>query len=224
MSIQLHGKHLIGKTPAAAKSATFHAINPATGDRLKPSFDEASGEEADRALRLATGASEPYRALSCEARAAFLDRAADEIMELGDTLLTRAGEESGLPAARLTGERGRTVGQIRMFAEVIREGSWVEARIDNAIPDREPLPKPDVRRMLIPLGPVVVFGASNFPLAFSVAGGDTASALAAGCPVVVKAHPAHPGTCELVARAILTAAAATGMPDGVDGARWRDFG
>lgn len=211
----LQGHHFIGKTPAGATGATFHATNPSTGERLSPPFAEATADDADRALRLAAGAAERYRALDFEARAAFLERAADEIMELGDALLTRAGEESGLPAARLTGERGRTVGQIRMFAEVVREGSWVEARIDHALPDREPLPKPDVRRMLIPIGPVVVFGASNFPLAFSVAGGDTASALAAGCPVVVKGHPAHPGTCELVAGAILKAAEATGMPDGV---------
>ena len=129
-------------------------------------------------------------------RAEFLERIADEIQGLGDELIQRANAETALPEARLTGERARTIGQLKMFAGVVREGSWVEARIDRAIPDRKPAPKPDLRRMLIPLGPVAVFGASNFPLAFSTAGGDTASALAAGNPVIVKAHPAHPGTSE----------------------------
>ena len=130
-------------------------------------------------------------------------------------LIDAAQVETALPRERLVAERARTVGQLRMFANVVREGSWVNARIDRAIPDRTPLPKPDIRRMLIPIGPVAVFGASNFPLAFSVAGGDTASALAAGCPVVVKGHPAHPATSELAARAIVNAVASTGMPPGV---------
>src|SRR6185436_6283950 len=152
--------------------------------------------------------------LSPERRAEFLDRIADAIERAGE-LLEVANLETALPLERLAGERARTAGQLRLFANLVREGSWVDARIDRAVPDRKPLPKPDVRRMLVPIGPVAVFGASNFPLAFSVAGGDTVSALAAGCPVVVKAHPAHPGTSELVARAILTAARATSMPDGV---------
>jgi 2,5-dioxopentanoate dehydrogenase len=122
--------------------------------------------------------------------------------------------ESGLPRGRLEGERGRTVGQLRLFAEVVREGSWLEARIDPAMPDRKPLPRSDLRLRHVPLGPVAVFGASNFPLAFSVAGGDTASALAAGCPVIVKAHSAHPGTSELVGRAVQEAAAACDLPEG----------
>ncbi len=168
--------------------------------------------DVDTALQAAADGFDAVRSVSADDRAAFLDRIAEEILALGDALIERAGEESGLPAARLTGERGRTVGQIRAFADVVREGSWVDACIDHAIPDREPLPKPDVRRMLIPLGPVAVFGASNFPLAFSVAGGDAASALASGCPIVVKAHPAHPGTSELVAAAIDKAAKATNMP------------
>ncbi|MCA1597376.1 MAG: aldehyde dehydrogenase (NADP(+)), partial [Chloroflexi bacterium] len=146
--------------------------------------------------------------------AAFLDRIADEIVALGDDLIERATRETALPLPRLTGERARTVSQLQMFAGVVREGSWVDARIDRALPDRKP-PRPDLRRMLIPMGPVIVFGASNFPFAFSVAGGDTASALAAGNPVVVKAHPAHPGTSEMTAGAVLKAAAAIGMPDGV---------
>ena len=166
-------------------------------------------------MQLADSAFPVYRGLSAEQRAAFLERIADEIVALGDALLERANQETALPLARLTGERGRTVNQLKMFAALVREGSWVDARIDRAQPDRQPLPKPDLRRMLIPLGPVAVFGASNFPFAFSVAGGDTASALAAGCPVVVKAHPAHPGTSEMTAQAILKAAQATGMPDGV---------
>ena len=133
----------------------------------------------------------------------------------GDDLIERAHRETGLPEARLLGERGRTVGQLKQFAQVAREGSWVDARIDTAIPDRQPVPKPDLRRMLRPIGPVVVFGSSNFPLAFSVAGGDTASALATGNPVVVKTHSAHPGTSELVATAVRRAVAACQLPAGV---------
>src|SRR5208283_4154828 len=135
----------------------------------------------------------------------LLESIADEIGALGDALVERAALESGLSKERLTGERARTVNQLRMFAALVKEGSYLDARIDTALPDRKPLPRPDLRRMLIPIGPVVVFGASNFPLAFSVAGGDTASALAARNPVVVKAHPAHPGTSELVAGAIARA-------------------
>src|SRR5690606_14382611 len=134
---------------------------------------------------------------------------------LGDTLIERTTLETGLPAARIVGERGRTCAQLRLFAATVREGSWVDARIDTALPERQPVPRPDIRRMLKPIVPVVVFGAGNFPLAFSTAGGDTASALAAGCPVVVKAHPAHPGCGELVAGAIVRAAAKCGLPPGV---------
>ena len=136
-------------------------------------------------------------------------------MALGDALIERCTAETALPAARITGERGRTCGQLKMFAQLLRDGWWVDARIDTAQPQRQPLPKSDIRRMLIPIGPVAVFGASNFPLAFSTAGGDTASALAAGCPVVVKAHSSHPGTNELVSSAIIKAAKRTGMPEGV---------
>jgi len=152
---------------------------------------------------------------SIEERAVFLETIADEILAAGDDLINRAMAETGLPAARLTGERGRTMMQLKMFAQLLREGSWVDARIDTAIPDRQPLPKPDLRSMLTPLGPVMVFGASNFPFAYSAAGGDTASALAAGCPVIVKAHPLHPGTDEMVGQAIISAATKTNMPDGV---------
>jgi 2,5-dioxopentanoate dehydrogenase len=178
-------------------------------------FEEATEETIDAAFAAAASVFDDFRRIPAERRAAFLERIGEEIEALGDTLLNTANVETGLPVAeRLAGERARTVNQLKMFANLIREGSWVDARIDRAIPDRKP-PKPDVRRMLIPLGPVAVFAASNFPLAFSVAGGDTASAFAAGCPVVVKAHPAHAATSELTARAILKAAQVTGMPAGV---------
>jgi alpha-ketoglutaric semialdehyde dehydrogenase len=212
--MKLHGCNFIGGELSQAGSTKFHAFNAVSGETLAPNFTEATAEEIDRALSLADRDFEHYRSQSPEAIATFLDRIAEEILKLGDELLQRANLETALPEQRLVGERGRTVGQIKMFADLIREGSWVEASIDRAIPDRKPLPKLDMRRMLIPLGPVVVFGASNFPLAFSVAGGDTVSALAAGNPVVVKAHPAHPGTSELVASAIIAAAKATGMPAG----------
>lgn len=214
--MELHGKNLIGKKAvASASTKTFTGVNPATGEKLSPVYHEATPAEADEALALAAKAFEEYRRQPAEKIAAFLDRIAEEILKLGDELIQRASAETGLPEARLTGERNRTTNQFKMFAELLREGSWLEATIDRAQPDRKPLPKVDLRRMLVPLGPVVVFGASNFPLAYSVGGGDTASALAAGCPVVVKAHPAHPGASELVARAILAAVEATGMPDGV---------
>jgi NADP-dependent aldehyde dehydrogenase len=190
-------------------------MDPATGQPIEPPYFEAGTAEVDRALQSADEAFETYRHHSPADRAKFLRAIATEIEALGDELIERANQETALGVERLRGERGRTIGQLRLFADVIEEGSWVGARIDRAIPDRKPLPKPDLRRMLIPLGPVVVFGASNFPLAFSVAGGDTASALAAGCPVVVKAHPAHPGTSELVAAAINRAVKTSGMPAGV---------
>lgn len=212
---ELHGKHLIGSQLSAEGNETFQAINPGEGKPIDPPFFMATEDEVERTIQLSATAAAAYRRVSPEQRASFLDRAADEILGLGDSLIERAHAETALPEARLVGERGRTVGQLRMFAKIVREGSWVEASIDRAIPDREPVPRPDLRRMLIPLGPVAVFGASNFPLAFSTAGGDTASALAAGCPVIVKAHRAHPGTSELVGRAVLRAAAATDMPDGV---------
>ena len=155
-----------------------------------------------------------YRSTTSEQRARFLETIAANIEAISDDIIARAVAESGLPEARITGEVGRTTGQLRLFADVLREGSWNGARIDPALPDRTPLPRPDIRQRSIPLGPVAVFGASNFPLAFSVAGGDTASALAAGCPVVVKAHDAHPGTSELVGRAITEAVAAAGLPAG----------
>jgi len=214
--MDLHGKNLVGgKIVASAGAKTFSAMAAVTGEKISPQFFEATPAEAGEALKLAVEAFEEYRALPPERVAGFFDRCAEEILNLGDELLARAGLETALPEQRLAGERARTVNQLKMFAEIIREGSWVEATIDRAIPDRKPLPKADLRRMLVPFGPVIVFGASNFPLAYSVAGGDTASALAAGCPVVVKAHPAHPGTSEMVARAIQAAVEAMNMPRGI---------
>lgn len=167
---------------------------------------------ADPFLSAAQVAFQEYKKTSGRTRATFLRAIAHEIESLGDVLIDTASRESRLPAARIIGERGRTTSQLRMFADLLDEGSWVDARIDTAIPDRTPIPKPDIRKMMIPLGPVVVFGASNFPLAFSTAGGDTASALAAGCPVIVKAHPAHQDTSALVAKAISRAVGTSGLP------------
>lgn len=196
-------------------AATFEAIDPATGQPLGPVFHEAGSDDVADACALAAAAAPAFGALAPEDRARFLDAIAAAIVAIGDDLIVRTMQESGLPRARLEGERGRTVGQLKLFAAVLREGSWMDLTIDPALPDRAPLPRPDLRRMNLPLGPVAVFGASNFPLAFSVAGGDTASAFAAGCPVVVKGHPAHPGAGELVARAIRDAAVACGLPAGV---------
>ncbi|MDZ7720580.1 MAG: aldehyde dehydrogenase (NADP(+)) [Balneolaceae bacterium] len=203
----LTGQNFIGNEKSADNKDTFQAVNPATKDSLDPAFHEATEGEVNHAAEKAADAFPKYSKKSAGERADFLDAIGDEIMALGDELIDRCMKESGLSEGRLTGERGRTVNQLKLFADVVRDGSWVDARIDTG--------EPDVRSMRKALGPVGVFGASNFPLAFSVAGGDTASALAAGCPIVVKAHPSHPGTCELVAEAILKAAEKTGMPDGV---------
>ncbi|WP_116108588.1 aldehyde dehydrogenase (NADP(+)) [Lewinella sp. IMCC34191] len=211
----LTGKQYIAGEATAAGSRTFRGINPANGEKLATDFYAATESEVDCAARAAGNAFGAFRDTTPAQRANFLRSVAEEIMALGDTLVERCCAESGLPAGRIQGERGRTVNQLRLFADVVEEGSWVDARIDRANPDREPLPKPDVRSMLRPLGPVAVFGASNFPLAFSVAGGDTASALAAGCPVVAKGHPSHPGTCELIATAINSAVQKAELPAGV---------
>jgi len=213
--MNLTGQSLIGSAPATGRPDAFRGINPATGEALDPSFGEAGGAEVERACALAWAAFDTYRETGLEQRARFLEAIASGILAIGDTLIERAMAESGLPRGRIEGERGRTVGQLRLFAETVRDGSWLDVRIDPAQPGRAPLPRADLRLRNIALGPVAVFGASNFPLAFSVAGGDTASALAAGCPVVVKAHPAHPGTSELVGRAIQAAVAECGLPEGV---------
>ncbi|HKJ95875.1 MAG TPA: aldehyde dehydrogenase (NADP(+)) [Gammaproteobacteria bacterium] len=211
----LHGQQLIGNETSARGAASIHARDPAGGTTLEPAFHEATSVEIDQAMEKAAGAFDAFRQRSPAERAGLLTAIAEEIEALGDDLLERAGAETGLPSQRLTGERTRTVNQARLFAGMIGEGTWCDARIDRGNPERTPAPKPDVRRMMMPIGPVVVFGASNFPLAISVAGTDTISALGAGCPVVVKAHPGHPGTSEMVARAILRAAERCGMPDGV---------
>ena len=213
--MQLHGKNMIGAALSAEGTQTFAGVAPQTGESLSPLFFEATTAEVDRAAALAAEAAGAFAACSAEQLAGLLDNIGAEIAALGDALIERAAQESGLSKDRLTGERTRTLNQIRLFAEIVREGSWVNASIDTAMPERSPLPRPDIRRMLIPLGPVAVFGASNFPLAFSVAGGDTISALAAGNPVIVKAHPAHPGTSELAAQAIARAIQSAALPSGV---------
>ncbi len=212
--MDLHGTSIIDGAPVARSAATFTAVDPSTTRPLAPPFHEATLADVERAATSAALAFDSYRRTSPEIRAAFLERIAAGIEALGDDLITRANAETGLPVARLTGERARTTMQLRAFAALITEGSWVDARIDRAQVERKPLPRPDVRRMLHPLGPVLVYGASNFPFAFSAAGGDSASALAAGCTVVLKAHPAHPGTSELVMQAMAAAIAACGLPPG----------
>ena len=200
-----------------ADDNTFFGIDAATGERIEPSFTVSTIADVEAVCGAAEAAFDDYRATDAEKRALFLEAIGDEIAALGEALIERAALESGLLIPRLTGERGRTVNQLRLFAGVVREGHWRDLRIDPAQPDRQPLPRPDLRLRMIPLGPVAVFGASNFPLAFSTAGGDTAAALAAGCPVIVKGHPAHPGTDSMVADAIRKAAERTGMPAGTFG-------
>ncbi|RRA49368.1 aldehyde dehydrogenase (NADP(+)) [Acidipila sp. EB88] len=192
--------------------AEYRAVNPATGASLEPLFADSGAEQVAEACEHAEQAFDTFRQAPLEQRASLLDLIAEEIVALGDALLDRAGAESGLPRGRLEGERGRTVGQLRMFAEVVRSGAFEDRSVDVALPDRKPAPRPELRLRRLPVGPVAVFGASNFPLAFSVAGGDTASALAAGCPVVAKAHPSHPGTSQLVGLAVQRAVAKSGLP------------
>ncbi|SDR55450.1 NADP-dependent aldehyde dehydrogenase [Paraburkholderia fungorum] len=213
--MDIQGSMIIGCETVTGQGGFMHAYAASTGEPISPMFGCATQEDVEQACTLAAQAFDSYRRLSDERRAQFLDAIAWEIASLGSVLSERAHAETALPLARLEGERMRTVNQLRLFATVIRDGRWHGAVIDNAQPERTPLPRSDLRLQHIGIGPVVVFGASNFPLAFSVAGGDTASALAAGCPVVVKAHPAHLGTSELVARAIAKAAQDTGMPAGV---------
>ncbi|HEX4286336.1 MAG TPA: aldehyde dehydrogenase (NADP(+)) [Terracidiphilus sp.] len=213
--MELKGKSLLGNRSALSTGGCFQAVNPATVAKLEPTFCSATATEVGEAVLLAAEAFETYSSASGKSKASFLRRIADGLDAAKEELAQRAHLETALPVPRLIGEVGRTSGQLRLFAGVAEEGSWVNARIDTALPDRQPLPRPDLRSMLRPLGPVVVFGASNFPLAFSVAGGDTASALAAGCPVIVKAHPAHPGTSEIVGRIIADAVAAEGLHSGV---------
>jgi alpha-ketoglutaric semialdehyde dehydrogenase len=213
--MNLHGKSLVAGRPSRGTGETVRAVSPLDRAPLEPLFFLAGEADVDAAMAAAETAFAAFRETTGAQRAALLERVGDEILGLGDELIVRAHQETGLPETRLAGERARTVQQLRMFAQVARDGSWVDARIDTALPDRQPAPRPDLRRMLIPIGPVVVFGSSNFPFAFSVAGGDTASALATGNPVVVKAHSGHLGTSEMVAAAVNRAVAACGLPAGV---------
>jgi NADP-dependent aldehyde dehydrogenase len=213
--MDLHGSNILGAEVSKCGAATFRGCDPASGQELDTAFHEATEGEAAKAMEMADEAYASYRAQPPEAIASFLDQIASGLEAAGDALLARAHLETRLPEARLIYERNRTTGQLRMFAALVREGSWVDACIDLADPSRTPTPQPDLRKMLVSLGPVVVFGASNFPLAFSICGGDTASALAAGNPVVAKAHPAHPGTSEIAARVIQEAIRKTAMPPGV---------
>lgn len=211
----MDGRNVVASSYVETEGKSLKAVNPATGLTLEGEFFKANDSDIENALHAANQAFYDYRNLNKDRKAAFLNAIADEITTIGEELVNRASAESALPLGRLQGELGRTTGQLRLFASLVAEGSWVDAIIDTALPERQPLPKPDIRRMLVPIGPVVVFGASNFPLAFSVAGGDTASALAAGCPVIVKAHPAHYGTSALVAAAIIKAIEKTGVPKGI---------
>lgn len=211
----LTGNMLIGQHSIPGTRTAIRAINPATDAALEPAYPGGSTEQVAQACALAWSAFDNYRETSLAARAEFLETIASEIEALGDELIERAVAETGLPHARIQGERGRTCQQLRTFARTVRAGEWLDVRVDGAQPGRQPLPRADLRQRQVPLGPVAVFGASNFPLAFSVAGGDTASALAAGCPVIVKAHGAHPGTSELVGRALARAVKQCGLPEGV---------
>ena len=211
----LQGTSIIGHHRGALGNQTLQGFNPASGENLLPIYHSASLAEVDEAAQLAHGAFATYSQTTAAERARFLRRIAENIEALGDELIARAHSETALPEPRLCTETARTCNQLRLFADVVEEGSWVDARIDHGDRDRKPVPKPDVRSMFRPIGPVVVFGASNFPLAFSVAGGDTASAFAAGDPVIVKAHPAHPGTSELVGLAISEAVRDCGLHEGV---------
>ena len=205
---------LIGSSRGNNLDEVFQAANPVNGETLPTIYASANEAEADRAVELAQQASPILQALSGAEKAKFLRQVADNVDAIVEDLVLIVPAETGLPEPRVRGETARTSGQLRMFADLVEEGSWVDARIDHAIPDRQPVPKPDLRSMLRPIGPVAVFCASNFPLAFSVAGGDTASALAAGCPVIVKAHHAHPGTALAVARAVASAVESCGLPEG----------
>lgn len=213
--MNITGQLLIGQHQVVGIPAAYRATNPATGEPLEPTFAAASSQDVDLAATLAAQASDAYRATSPGQRAVLLECIATGIEALGAPLIERAMAETGLPRARLEGERGRTAGQLRLFARVLRAGLWQQATIDTAQAERQPARRPDLRMQQIALGPVVVFGASNFPLAFSVAGGDTASALAAGCPVIVKVHPSHPGTSELVGRVVQQAVKDCKLPEGV---------
>ncbi|MEM9078054.1 MAG: aldehyde dehydrogenase (NADP(+)) [Bacteroidota bacterium] len=208
-------ENIINGKPSSEGKTFIQSVNPVTQEQLPEKFVVATPEEVDKACSSAYKAHKIYRNKSGKEKAVFLRTIAEEIEKLGEVLVHRAMTETGLPEGRIVGERGRTCNQLRLFADLVEEGSWVNAIIDEALPNRQPLPRVDIRKMLISIGPVAVFTASNFPLAFSTAGGDTASALAAGCPVIVKAHPAHIGTNALVAQTISNAVEHCGLPKGV---------
>ena len=212
--IKLNGNQIIGNSEQPGNEAVIKSTNPLTGQQLDPGYKGANKAQVNEACLLAKNAFDTYRNTSLKIRAEFLEEIANEIENLGDQLTKKFIEESGLPEGRAKGETGRTVGQLRMFANHIKNGFATNATIDTALLDRKPSARTDHRLTNIPLGQIVVFGASNFPLAFSVAGGDTASALAAGCPVIVKGHSAHLGTSELVGKAIISAIKKCGMPNG----------
>ena len=212
--MNLSGVSLIGSAQGASGGAVFRAFDPAAAKELEPVFHSASAAELERAIKLASAAAPAWAKLPGAERNRFLRLIADKLDANAALLAARAVQETGLPLARCTGEVARTSGQLRLYGETAARGDWLDARIETALPERKPLPKPDHRSMLRPLGPVVVFGSSNFPFAYSVAGGDTASAFAAGCPVIVKAHPAHPGTGELVGQLIVEAVKECGLPEG----------
>ncbi len=209
------GHNYIGGTRSAAGTLTLHSHDAHTGEALPYAFIQANAAEVDAAAQAAAAAYPAFRNLPASRRADFLDAIATQLDALGDDFVALVTRETALPNARIQGERGRTSGQMRLFAQVLRRGDFYGARIDRALPERQPLPRVDLRQYRIGVGPVAVFGASNFPLAFSTAGGDTAAALAAGCPVVFKAHSGHMATAEQVADAIIRAAEQTGMPKGV---------
>lgn len=213
--MEIIGNMLIGSTSVRGASGEFKAYAPGLGTEIEPLFGAGGKDDVDYACKLAASAFSVYRATTPQERANFLEAIARRIEDLGDALIDRAAVETALPRSRLEGERGRTTSQLRHFANVVRAGHWVGATFDTPCPERTPHPRPDLRKRNVAVGPVAVFGASNFPLAFSVAGGDTVSALAAGCPVVVKAHGAHPGTSELVGRAVQAAVVECGLPEGV---------
>ena len=213
--MNLSGFNFIDGQRSAEGDTRLHSVDATTGEQLPGAFFQATLGEVDLAVEAAERAFPIYRNLPAARRAEFLDAIADELDALGDDFVALTCRETALPTARIQGERGRTSGQMRLFAQVLRRGDFYGARIDQALPERKPLPRPDLRQYRTAVGPVAVFGASNFPLAFSTAGGDTASALAAGCPVVFKAHSGHMATAERVAEALVRAAEKTGMPTGV---------
>ncbi|SEG30579.1 NADP-dependent aldehyde dehydrogenase [Bryocella elongata] len=213
--MELLGRSFVAGVRISRGATVFFGKAAATGERLDPGFTSSSMEDVDDAAKAAAAAATVFAKTSPKVRVELLRAIAAHLEKLAPDLVPRAMAESGLPQARLEGELARTCGQLRLFASVVEDGSWQNARIDRALPGRKPLPRPDLRSVLMPLGPVAVFGASNFPLAFSVAGGDTASALAAGNPVVVKAHPAHPGTSEIAALAIAQAVSESALPAGI---------